>query len=252
LYNSSSASIPITTLSNNDTLDWKRHASSAFLAGDELVECVPSFSTDMPLELLSVVKLGPLRAGIPISMPLWLALLLEKRNLANISAPTWLSVDNLKAVLEWEQTRETFSPALPYYWQPLARHLGKDEAVKILLQDIAMVRMDKIRRNLHTLSKQSLSSESTLPIVTITGIGALELASIHSFVQMSFHQHLKLSRPSISSNSNNNKSAEETRRDAAMASRTKNGENEGDSDSEGEEEEQETAAAAPSRLRRFR
>jgi hypothetical protein len=94
-----------------------------------------------------------------------------------------------------------------------------------------------------------LSSESTLPIVTITGIGALELASIHSFVQMSFHQHLKLSRPSISSN--NTKSAEETRRDAAIASKTKNGENEGDSDSE-EEEQEKAATAAPSRLRRFR
>ena len=57
-------------------------------------------------------------------MPLWLALLFEKRNLASISTPAWLSVDHLKSVLEWEQTKETFSPALPYYWQPLARHLG--------------------------------------------------------------------------------------------------------------------------------
>ena len=181
-------------------------------------------------------------------MPLWLALLLEKRNLASISTPAWLSVDHLKSVLEWEQTKETFSPALPYYWQPLARHLEQEEAAKILLQDIGMVRMDKIRRNLHTLSKQSLSSESTLPIVNITGIGALELASIHSFVQMAFSQHLQLSRPS--STNTNNKSAEETRRDAAMASKKNNGD--GDSESEQEEEEQQEKPAAASRLRRFR
>lgn len=202
---------------------------------------VPSFSTEQPLELLSVPRLGPLRAGVSIEMPLWLALLLEKRNLAKIVPPEWLSVENLRQVLKWEQTEASFSPLLPFYWQPLARHVGKEESVKILLQDIATVRMDKIRRNLHTLSHQSLGEEQTLPIVNVTGIGALELAAIHSFVATSFGDHLKLSRPST--NTNNNKSAQETRADA-MASTNAGG----DSD---EDENDEKQAAAPSRLRRF-
>lgn len=220
-----------------------------------MVEVVPSFSLEQPLELLSVTHIGPLRAGVSTEMPLWLALLLEKRNLAKISPPEWLSVENLRSVLTWEQTQDSFSSALPYYWQPLARFLGKEESVKILLQDISTIRRDKIRRNLHTLSKQSLSSSATLPIINITGIGALELASIHSFIQTSFGQHLKLSRPS-SSSATTNKSAQETRNNAmASAAKSSSGGGKDDSDDESNDEEenqQSKPAAAPSRLRRFR
>jgi GINS complex subunit 2 len=248
--NMSSATAPTTALSNNDTPDWKRHSCSAFLAGDEIVQVVPSFSTSAPLELLSVPRLGPFRAGVSTDMPLWLALLLEKRNLAKIVPPEWLSVETLRRVLQWEQTQDLFSPLLPFYWQPLARSLVLDARIQILIQDIATVRMDKIRRNLYTLSKQSLSQETTLPIVNVTGIGALELAAIYSFVQTSFGQHLKLSRPT-SNNNNNIKSAGETRHEAMKS--TENNEEEDSQEEEEEEDsgdEQETAA--PSRLRRFR
>ena len=250
-----------TIFSNSDTPDWKRHSCSAFLAGDEVVQVVPSFSTSQPLELLSVPRLGPLRAGVSTDMPLWLALLLEKRNLAKIQPPEWLSVDNLRAVLRWEQTDESFSRQLPFYWQPLARSsLGHNnnntnsEAATILLQDIATVRTDKIRRNLHALSHQSLSQPRALPIVELQGIGALELASIRSFVSQSFEHHLRLSRPTVPSTT----SARETRADAvqrtststARGRTTTTGEDSDGSD-DGDDEEQE-AAPSHSRLRRFR
>lgn len=252
-----SSSTPSTTLSNNDTPDWKRHSCSAFVAGDEIVQVVPSFSLDQKLELLSIPQLGPLHAGVAVDMPLWLALLLQKRNLCRIVIPEWLSVDSLKEILQWEQSQESFSPNLPFYWQPLARSLLNStttnmESSKILIQDIATVRMDKIRNNLHSLSKQSLKDEATLPIVNISGIGALELAAIHSFVQTSFGMHLKLSRPSTTSNSSG-KSAQETRKDAmASTSGGGGGDNSEEEEDDSEDDDHQKPAAAPSRLRRFR
>lgn len=238
MTSSATLSCTLTALDHtDDTPDWKRHSCSAFLAGDVVVEVVPSFSIEQSLELLSVPRLPPLRAGVSSQVPLWLALLLEKRNLGKIQPPEWLSVDNLKQVLKWEQTEDLFSPHLPFYWQVIARSLAQEESVKILLQDISEIRMDKIRRNIHALSQQSLSQSHALPFIDVTGIGALELAAIHSFVTTAFHHHLVLSRPTYQKNT----SAQETRQQAMQQTTVDN--------EEEEVEEEETSAP---RLRRFR
>lgn len=81
------------------------------------------------------------------------------------------------------------------------------EAMRILIQDICQVRLDKIRTNLHTISQQSASSframpitttsstwndeESTnvMPLVNVTGIAAVEMAYYQSMIQQLFHDH---------------------------------------------------------------
>ena len=222
----------------DDTPDWKRHSCSAFLAGDVVVEVVPSFTIEHSLELLSVPRLPPLRAGVSSQVPLWLALLLEKRNLGKIQSPEWLSVNNLTRVLKWEQTEDQFSPHLPFYWQVIGRSLAQEESVKILLEDISEIRMDKIRRNIHALSQQSLSQSHALPCIDVTGIGALEVAAIHSFVTTAFRHHLVLSRPT---NNKTTASAQETRQQAMKQTTV-------ESEDDDDEEEEKSAP----RLRRFR
>lgn len=241
-----SSSTATTTL-NQDTPEWKRHACSVFLAGDEVVEIVPSFSiATTRLELLTVPKLPLLQAGVPSRAPLWLALLLEKRNLCKIQSPEWMSVENLRDVLKWEQTQELFSPLLPFYWQPISRSLmnNLEESCKILLQDIAEVRRDKIRRNLHTLSQQALSQNATLPIIDVTGIGALELAFIHSFVKTAFSNHMKLSQPESTT-------VEEKSNRPSVARGKATGDVDASDDEENEEEDETAAPSTSRRLRRF-
>ena len=55
------------------------------------------------------------------------------------------------------------------------------------------MRMDKIRRNLHSLSQQSLGTLEPLPVIDVTGIGSLELAAIEPFCATAFQHHMLLS-----------------------------------------------------------
>jgi hypothetical protein len=67
---------------------------SSFHANDTLITIVPSFSSDVPLPLLSsqhMVSVGPFVAGMPCQVPLWMAKVLQQRQLAQIQLPDWLS-----------------------------------------------------------------------------------------------------------------------------------------------------------------
>lgn len=198
------------------------HARSAFLAGDEIIRIVPSFNYKSDLGLISRT-VGPFRAGLDAPVPLWLAVHLRRRNLCRIIPPSWMDVDNLKEVLKFERdpSEASFSPDLPFRHAEVARAVlsacgagsgsgsagtaggsGGDgtveipnaDTVKILLEDIATVRMDKIRRNVHTLSAESMSKEdgSSLPVIDVTGIGSLEMQAVRPFVLRAFRDHRSL------------------------------------------------------------
>lgn len=194
-------------------------ASSSFLAGDESVVIIPSFSLPAPLELTSG-SCGPFRAGMDAIVPLWLATMLRRRKLAKIVPPTWMDVDVLREVLRFERDRReaSFSPLLPYRHAEISRAIfsatnagsgtgssvgdggdgGREvpnaDMIKLLLEDIAAVRMDKIRRNVHHLSSSTLGMRSGTDIVIdVTNIGSVEMHAIRPFVLESFRLHRELS-----------------------------------------------------------
>ncbi|KAL3804931.1 hypothetical protein HJC23_006703 [Cyclotella cryptica] len=193
-------------------------AISSFLAGDEPIAIIPSFHHPEPLGLISG-QVGPFRAGMDTVVPLWLAVMLRRRKLAKIIPPSWMDADLLKEVLRFERDpREAnFSSLLPYRHAEIAQAIlaacragsgtgasgggsaGDSEIpdadrIKLLLEDIATVRMDKIRRNVHTLSSQILSRPSRVqPIIDVTNIGSLEMHAVKSFVTESFRLHRELS-----------------------------------------------------------
>mmetsp|Transcript_656 Transcript_656/g.1995 ORF Transcript_656/g.1995 Transcript_656/m.1995 type:complete len:296 (-) Transcript_656:62-949(-) len=209
------------------------HARSAFLAGDEIIRIVPSFNYKSPLGLISR-SVGPFRAGVDAPVPLWLAVHLRRRNLCRIKPPLWMEVDHLKEVLRFERdpNEASFSPDLPFRHAEVARAIlsacgagsgsgsagtaggsGGDgtveipnaDTIKILLEDISTVRLDKIRRNVHTLSAQNMSREdgSSLPVIDVTGIGSLEMQAVRPFVLRAFRDHRSLTgKDSIKSGNN--------------------------------------------------
>jgi GINS complex subunit 2 len=178
----------------------KRLACCDFLAGDELVSIVPSFSYNKPVELMSRTRMGPWSAGIETQVPLWLALLLHTKSLARIVPPDWLQVETLQRILKHEQEEDHFSKELPFYFQSIAQallrtnDLDQQEAIRILVQDISTIRLDKIRKNLHTLSEQSLRTGDPLPIIDVTGIGSMELAIIAPFCRTAFGHYEMLTK----------------------------------------------------------
>lgn len=143
--------------------------------------------------------IGPFTAGVQVQVPLWLATLLQQKSLCRVQAPIWMEVDTLRKILKFEHDSDSFSPDLPFRYQEISKALlavaglEDQEAIRILCEDIATVRMDKIRRNLHTLSQQSLGTLEPLPVIDVTGIGSLELAAIEPFCATAFQHHLLLS-----------------------------------------------------------
>lgn len=154
-----------------------------------------------------------------IVVPLWLATMLRRRKLAKIVPPGWMDVDVLREVLRFERDlrEQSFSANLPFRHAEISRAIlsacragsgtgsaagdaGGDseipnaDQVKLLLEDIASVRMDKIRRNVHQLSASTLKQpRRTESIIDVTNIGSLEMHAIKPFVAESFRLHRELS-----------------------------------------------------------
>ncbi len=213
------------TKSNMNSNDNPQRISSlkTFLAYDESIRIVPNFSYKDKISkfMLTQRKIGPFIAGEESIVPLWLGIYLRKRNLCRLVAPHWLNVDHLKRVLEHErdQNKQQFSQELPFRYMEISRSIlqsigaGRSgahasggagaggheeipqvEVIRLLLEDISTVRMDKIRRNVHTMSAETMVSSMVrpMPIVDVTGIGSVEMAAIKPFLERSFADHFKI------------------------------------------------------------
>lgn len=58
---------------------------------------------------------GPFRPGVPVTVPLWLALRLRDDSLCTVRPPPWLTVAFLAEHLRTEKETTTFSE-MPYYY----------------------------------------------------------------------------------------------------------------------------------------
>lgn len=72
-----------------------------FIAEKELVSIVPNFNNNI-VHLISG-DVGPFRAGLPVNVPVWMALNLRQRQKCRILAPDWLDVEKLDALKEEEK-----------------------------------------------------------------------------------------------------------------------------------------------------
>lgn len=169
---------------------------SSFCAENHMVTVVPSFSYSSPMQLLSSQKqdsVGPFVAGMPVQVPLWMAKVLRQRQLAQINVPDWLSPENLTAILQEEKQSVLLTSTLPFYYFEIARSLQwamESKSVMILLQDLTNVRVDKIRKHFHELSKGDLQeNEGELPMISVTGIASIELNTVGPFLQRAFSDY---------------------------------------------------------------
>eukprot|EP00978_Attheya_sp_CCMP212_P020163 scaffold57308_cov55-Attheya_sp.AAC.4 len=205
------------------------NAYCGFLAGETDIRISPNFNYKLPIGLVSR-KVGPFRAGIDTVVPLWLAVFLRRRSLARILLPDWMQVERLQQVLQYERDpdRASFSPDLPLRHAEISRAVlaacGSDgeipnvDQIRVLLEDICTVRMDKIRRNVHTISAQSMPQNRSVPIIDVTGIGSLEMQAIRPFVTSMFRDQKALVHKEPTTG-NTNVSASEARNQALRSSR---------------------------------
>jgi len=183
---------------------------ASFSAENTPITIIPAFSSKVPLPLLSSPHqngVGPFVAGLPITVPLWMAKLLYQKQLAQIQLPDWLGVDRLKAMLQEEKTNDLLTSQLPFYYYEIARSLTSvlngssdgsatnQQAALVILQDLVAVRIDKIRQNFHDLSIETLVHlDGELPIIAVTGIASVELNKVGPFLQRAFSDYGYLAR----------------------------------------------------------
>lgn len=73
-----------------------------FFGEKEIIGIVPSFTIDA-MHLISGT-VGPFRAGIPIHVPLWIAVHLRKQQKCRFVPPEWMDVDKLEEIKQEEKT----------------------------------------------------------------------------------------------------------------------------------------------------
>jgi len=72
-----------------------------FLAEKETVSIIPNFSHGI-VHLIGG-DVGPFRAGLPVEVPIWMALNLRQRQKCRIVPPDWLEAEKLAAIKEEEK-----------------------------------------------------------------------------------------------------------------------------------------------------
>lgn len=73
-----------------------------FIAERQTVSIIPKFTSNNILHLISG-DIGPFRAGLPIVVPVWIAVNLRQRQKCRIIAPDWMCVETLLEKKEEEK-----------------------------------------------------------------------------------------------------------------------------------------------------
>lgn len=73
----------------------------AFLAEEEVIQIVPQFTEDEVYALTG--DYGPFSAGIPVDVPLWVALRLKRDRQCAIVTPTWMRAGEIDSLSDQSQ-----------------------------------------------------------------------------------------------------------------------------------------------------
>lgn len=72
-----------------------------FLGEKQFVTIVPQFNSNT-IHLISG-DVGPFKAGLPVRVPLWMAVELKQQKRCKIEPPDWMDVETLEALKETEK-----------------------------------------------------------------------------------------------------------------------------------------------------
>jgi len=128
-------------------------AEVEFLAEHEMVTILPNFK-EKKLYFLTG-DFGPFSPGLPVDVPLWLAINLKQRKKCKIHPPSWLDVESLQETKDAEKNEDVFTKPPSMHYMEIASMLirsapediSKADEVRTLIKDIWDVRMAKLRKS---------------------------------------------------------------------------------------------------------
>ncbi|KAH7702874.1 putative DNA replication complex GINS protein PSF2 [Aphelenchoides avenae] len=119
-----------------------------FLAEEQKLKIKPNFNSRLEI-IWGTVEL---EAGVPVDVPMWLALYLKKTHRCQVIPPEWLCVDELKRMVAEENESETFTKVPEFYRETALALLEKarddledSDQIKTLVADLWDRRAAKMR-----------------------------------------------------------------------------------------------------------
>ncbi|XP_043937692.1 DNA replication complex GINS protein PSF2 [Protopterus annectens] len=162
-----------------------------FLAEKEMITIIPNFSLDK-IYLIGG-DLGPFNPGLPVEVPLWLAINLKQRQKCRIVPPEWMDVEKLEQIREQERKEETFTPMPNPYYMELTKlllnhasdNIPKADEIRTLVKDTWDTRIAKLR-----LSADSFVSQQEAH-AKLDNLTLLEINTIGTFLTESLNHMYK-------------------------------------------------------------
>ena len=163
-----------------------------FFGEKELVTIVPNFSFDT-IHLISG-SIGPFRAGLPVRVPIWVAVNLKQQQKCRIVSQDWMNVDSLNEAKEEEKLSKLFTKMPSNHYideaQVLLNAASDDmpeaDQIRTAVKDIWDIRMSKLRTSVVAFVK-SESMHAKLDHLT-----AMEINSIRPLLPHALDQMLRL------------------------------------------------------------
>lgn len=72
-----------------------------FIGENRIISIIPSFSYDKIYLICG--EFGPFCAGLPLNVPLWLAIMLKQKHKCRIVPPDWMDLEVLETIKEEEK-----------------------------------------------------------------------------------------------------------------------------------------------------
>ncbi|KAA8498369.1 putative DNA replication complex GINS protein PSF2 [Porphyridium purpureum] len=162
-----------------------RYLELEHVAMEQLVVMVPNFSMAEQVHLICG-DYGPFEAGIPMQVPLWLALSLKKLKKCRIAPPFWMEVPWLARKLEEEQREKNLLQTMPPAFLELSSvllHCAPDDIphlrrVRFLLEDITNVRANKLRATM----RRNITADTAGAVFKFNDLSRMEIARIQPSV----------------------------------------------------------------------
>lgn len=181
-----------------------------FVGENEEIGVIPNFNFD-PIHLISGT-IGPFRAGIPLHIPLWIAIHLRKQQKCRIVTPEWMEVEFLEDLKEEEKRTNGFLKMPSPHYMIIAKlvmgaameDITNSEQIKTLIKDLFDMRTSKLRKLIDAILGGD-EANSKLDNITM-----LELHSVRPFVTHAMDLISRLERTTMQNNRENDSSTRGT------------------------------------------
>lgn len=175
-------------------------AEIEFMAENEIIQIVPTFNHASHVHLICG-SYGPFRAGLPLNVPIWVALNLRQKKTCRILAPDWMAVDKLQEMLEEEKASKFFTQLPTNFYLEITQMLltvasedipqGND--IKTAVKDLWDLRIAKLRSSVDLFVKEgrvqaSLNHLTPMEINSVRPVFPDTLDAL-----MTLHEHINSS-----------------------------------------------------------